>query len=120
MEKNDLKKIYEEFYSLSIEITELIKTDNFNELAVLLNKKDEIIKNINTIKSNSVFTEQEKAEYNAFANKIKENEDKNIQLIENKKEELKHNILNNNQAAKTISSYKVKKEVQSTYIDERE
>lgn len=120
MEKKELKNIYEEFYSLSVEITGLIESEKIDEIAVLLNKKDEIIKKINVIKSHSVFTEQEKAEYNAFANKIKENEDKNIKLIENKQSSLKQNILNTNQASKTISSYKVTKEVQSTYFDERE
>jgi GTP-sensing pleiotropic transcriptional regulator CodY len=120
MQKDDLKKLYEVFYLLSVEISKLIDADNFNEVAILLNKKDELIAKINEIKSQLVFSEQEKIEFNNLANKIKEIEDKNIQLMENKQDLLKQTIFKTNKVSKTISSYKVKKEIEPNYFDERE
>ena len=119
MEKENLKKLYDAIYSVTVEVSRLIEHDDLAGVESLLNVKDELIKRINEAKSKITLSEKEKEELNSFIVTIKEFEDKNLKAMEGKYEILKKKISITNKEFKTLSSYKVNKEIAPTIIDER-
>jgi len=119
MKKEDFKKLYDAIYSVTLEVSRLIKLDDLDAIGSLLNIKDELIKRINEAKSTITLSEEEKKELNSFIANIKELEDKNLQTMESKYEILKKKISNTNKESKALSSYKVTKEIAPAIIDKR-
>lgn len=120
MEKENLKNLYKEIYSVTSELSKLIELDDYDGIGVFLDKKDELIVKINSVKSKMTFSEEEKKEFNIIIDKIKNVEEKNLQVMQEKQEVLKKQISKTNKEHKTISSYKTKKENVPRIFDERE
>jgi Trp operon repressor len=120
MEKENLIKLYKAVYSATVEISRLIDLNDFLGIKSFLDAKDELIKRINEAKEKITLSTEEKEELNSFISVIRNLEDKNLQVMEIKQKDLKEEISKINKGSKTLSSYKVNKEIAPAIIDKRE
>lgn len=125
----DILNTYEKIFEINSKINDILKNysvETFNEVAqgfiVLLEQKDELIKDLQTLKEKNT-TEFKKIAENEVAqviNKIKNLEDENIRLATTNRDFLSQQIGSLNVSSKALSAYKFDKHEEPAIFDQKD
>lgn len=89
---SQLKLLYDQFFRLSDEVKSMIVNEEFNEAISVVQRKDNLIKNIVEIKKTLEITNEEKIEMEALEKELKEAELANINLLQDLQHEVAHQL----------------------------
>jgi len=117
---NELSAVYSSVLEITELISQLIDSGELHKIAVLLDSRGELLKQADSVLTKAVFSESQKAEISIVKKKILTIEEKNISILEGKKEEIKKSLFEVNINKKTISAYKLKDVSVPRLFDETE
>jgi len=115
-----LREIYQNIYSITLKISELINENNIEEIRYALDKREIFIKKRVEFKSDSDFSDNEKAELNDLILQITSIEDKNVEQLQTRQNLIKQRLLKLNRNYKILSSYKFKYNIKPVIVDKKE
>lgn len=105
-----LKAIYSEVYKITVEITSLLEVEDIEQSFYLLEKRGKLLSETSNLRSNSNFSEEQKAQLNEIIDKIKTLDIKNTDILIKDKIAAQDSISKVNKNNKIISAYKYNKE----------
>ncbi len=117
MNTGQLELLLNQLYSCSLAIYAAIEADDLNEINNLILQKSKIMKVINT---NKKFLQQEFSLFDVMVEKIKEQENKNLQYLKDKKNVFYAKYKNTIKTAKILNKYAPSEPRNGSIVDTRE
>lgn len=113
-----LELLYNQFFSISKELRDLIESEDFDEAINKLADKDKLIKKIFTTKKTVTLSPEEEEKVGLIENAIKEKELENINLLKKMHFEVGIELNKTKKRVKVNSAYSIhKNEVSGVHID---
>lgn len=105
MDYNQLKLIYEKIYSMSLEIENLIDTNNYEELLPTVTRRDKLTLQLEDVRKSFPKVEDYPAELQELIATLKAQELKNMERLELLKQGLRKELEKVNKNTKIMSAY---------------
>lgn len=111
------EEIYKDIYSITQEITSIIKTEKLKNIENPLNKRGVLITKVNQIVLKANFSIEEKSLIKKLVNTIKILEDVCIQQLETKRGNIAEKLSQVNKNYRALSAYKINNEMKPRLFD---
>lgn len=116
----NLEIIYNQMYELTIQIGQLIDRKLYNDIVGYMNKKDQLLKDSNSIIERIKATNEDVSCLEPICQKIHDQELANISALTIVKDQLKKEINKTSKTTKMVNAYSSKESVQGSILDFRE
>ncbi|MCK7521106.1 MAG: hypothetical protein MZV64_27155 [Ignavibacteriales bacterium] len=114
---NNLINIYQNVLDLTIAIIKLLENQQTEEIELVLEQRGVFIRQIQEITQNKTFSNEEKAQINAFVDKIKQVEAKSVEEIKSKQENIQKELSTLKVGQKALGAYKFHKQYDPRLVD---
>lgn len=119
MDYNQLKLLYEQIHTISLEIETLINENKYEELMPTITRRDKMITQLEEVRNSFPNADEYPLEIKEILNTLKNQELKNMERLELSKNEIKTELEKINKENKLISAYSPIT-MESSMIDIRE
>lgn len=121
MDYNQLKLLYEQIYTISLEIETLINENKHEEIMATATRRDKLLLQLEEVKGSFDATEKYPDEILELLNALKAQELKNMERLEQIKDEIKKELDKTNKENKILSAYSPSTTMEtSSIVDIRE